>query len=133
MAHTPGPWFVGYSPEYDIDTGDDGQTIGHLTGKDEFDGTVFSVRMLENGEEELVYIAENIRKEETANLIAAAPELLQWRRRSRRWRAEHTDCSIPLADTQGKQAGGVLKQWVQSDARTARDRRSQAGARDVIA
>jgi len=77
MAHTPGPWFVGYSPEYDIDTGDDGQTIGHLTGKDEFDGTVFSVRMLENGEEELVYIAENIRKEETANLIAAAPELLE--------------------------------------------------------
>ena len=77
MAHTPGPWFVGYSPEYDIDSGDDGQTIGHLTGKDEFDGTVFSVRMLENGEEELVYIAENIRKEETANLIAAAPELLE--------------------------------------------------------
>lgn len=77
MAHTPGPWFVGYSPEYDIDAGDDGQTIGHLTGKDEFDGTVFSVRMLENGEEELVYIAENIRKEETANLIAAAPELLE--------------------------------------------------------
>ena len=77
MAHTPGPWFVGYSPEYDIDAGDDGQTIGHLTGKDEFDGTVFSVRMLENGEEELVYIAENIRKEETANLIAAAPEMLE--------------------------------------------------------
>ena len=37
MAHTPGPWFVGYSPEYDIDAGDDGQTIGHLTGKDEFE------------------------------------------------------------------------------------------------
>lgn len=38
---------------------------------------MFSVRMLENGEGEIVYIAENIRKEETANLIAAAPELLE--------------------------------------------------------
>ena len=73
MAHTPGPWFVGYSPEYDIDTGDDGQTIGHLTGKDEFDGTVFMV----TGEDQVEIIAEHIRDEKTAHQIKAIPDMLE--------------------------------------------------------
>ena len=73
MAHTPGPWFVGYSPEYDIDAGDDGQTIGHLTGKDEFDGTVFMV----TGEDQVEIIAEHIRDEKTAHQIKAIPDMLE--------------------------------------------------------
>ena len=73
MAHTPGPWFVGYSPEYDIDTGDDGQTIGHLTGKDEFDGTVFMV----TDEDQVEIIAEHIRDEKTAHQIKAIPDMLR--------------------------------------------------------
>jgi len=73
MAHTPGPWFVGYSPEYDIDAGDDGQTIGYPTGRDEFDGTVFMV----TGEDQVEIIAEHIRDEKTAHQIKAIPDMLE--------------------------------------------------------
>jgi hypothetical protein len=73
MAHTPGPWFVGYSPEYDIDAGDDGQTIGYPTGRDEFDGTVFMV----TDEDQVEIIAEHIRDEKTAHQIKAIPDMLE--------------------------------------------------------
>ena len=73
MAHTPGPWFVGYSPEYDIDAGDDGRTIGYPTGRDEFDGTVFMV----TDEDQVEIIAEHIRDEKTAHQIKAIPDMLE--------------------------------------------------------
>jgi hypothetical protein len=69
---TPEKWYVGYDQEYDIDAGDDGRTIGYPTGRDEFDGTVFMV----DGEDQIEIIAEQIRDERTAHLIAAAPEML---------------------------------------------------------
>mgnify|MGYP001372791436 FL=1 len=72
MPHTPEKWHVGYAEEYDIDAGDDGRTIGYPTGRDEFDGTVFMV----DGEDQIEIIAEHIRDEKTAHLIAAAPDLL---------------------------------------------------------
>ena len=67
MTHTPGKWYVGYDQEYDIDAGDDGRTIGHPTGRDEFDGTIFTV----TGEDQIEIIAEHIRDEKTALRIAA--------------------------------------------------------------
>ena len=73
MSHTPGKWYVGYDQEYDIDAGDDGRTIGYPTGRDEFDGTVFTV----TGEDQIEIIAEHIRDEKTALRIAAAPEMLE--------------------------------------------------------
>ena len=67
MSHTPERWHVGYDQEYDIDAGDDGRTIGHPTGRDEFDGTIFTV----TGEDQIEIIAEHIRDERTAHRIAA--------------------------------------------------------------
>lgn len=67
MTHTPEKWHVGYDQEYDIDAGDDGRTIGYPTGRDEFDGTIFTV----TGEDQIEIIAEHIRDEKTALRIAA--------------------------------------------------------------
>lgn len=67
MSRTPEKWYVGYDQEYDIDAGDDGRTIGHPTGRDEFDGTIFTV----TGEDQIEIIAEHIRDEKTALRIAA--------------------------------------------------------------
>lgn len=67
MSHTPERWRVGYDQEYDIDAGDDGRTIGYPTGRDEFDGTIFTV----TGEDQIEIIAEHIRDERTALRIAA--------------------------------------------------------------
>lgn len=73
MTHMPEKWYVGYDPEYDIDAGDDGRTIGYPTGRDEFSGTVFMV----TGEDKVEIIAEHIRDEKTARLIASAPDMLE--------------------------------------------------------
>ena len=67
MTHTPEKWYVGYDQEYDIDAGDDGRTIGYPTGRDEFDGTIFTV----TGEDQIEIIAEHIRDEKTALRITA--------------------------------------------------------------
>ena len=67
MSDTPERWHVGYDQEYDIDAGDDGRTIGHPTGRDEFDGTIFTV----TGEDQIEIIAEHIRDEKTALRFAA--------------------------------------------------------------
>ena len=67
MSHTPEKWYVGYDQEYDIDAGDDGRTIGYPTGRDEFDGTIFTV----TGEDQIEIIAEHIRDEKTALRITA--------------------------------------------------------------
>jgi len=67
MSHTPEKWHVGYDQEYDIDAGDDGRTIGYPTGRDEFDGTIFTV----TGEDQIEIIAEHIRDERTALRITA--------------------------------------------------------------
>ena len=67
MTHTPEKWYVGYEQQYDIDSGDDGRTIGYPTGRDEFSGTVFMV----TGEDRVEIIAEHIRDEKTAHRIAA--------------------------------------------------------------
>lgn len=67
MTHTTEKWYVGYDQEYDIDAGDDGRTIGYPTGRDEFDGTIFTV----TGEDQIEIIAEHIRDEKTALRIAA--------------------------------------------------------------
>ena len=72
MSHTTKKWYVGYEQEYDIDAGDDGRTIGYPTVESEFDGTVFMV----DGEDQVETVAEQIRDEKTAHLIAAAPEML---------------------------------------------------------
>ena len=67
-------WYVGYEQEYDIDAGDDGRTIGYPTGRDEFDGTVFEVD--EDGDW-IETVAEQIRDEKTAHLIAAVPQMIE--------------------------------------------------------
>ena len=74
----PKKWYVGYAQEYDIDAGDDGRTIGYPTGGSEFDGTVFEVNV--DGDQ-VETVAEQIRDEKTAHLIAAAPDMkeaLEW-------------------------------------------------------
>ena len=72
MTHTTEKWYVGYDQEYDIDSGDDGRTIGYPTGRDIFDGTVFMV----TGEDEVETIAEHIKDERTAHQIKAVPDMI---------------------------------------------------------
>lgn len=73
MTHTPEKWYVGYDQEYDIDAGDDGRSIGYPTGRDEFNGAVFTV----TGEYQIEIIAEHIRDEKTAHQIKAIPDMLR--------------------------------------------------------
>ena len=92
MSQLPEKWYVGYDQEYDIDAGDDGRTIGYPTGRDEFDGTVFMV----DGEDQIEIIAEQIRDERTAHLIAAAPELLAVLEELRESASYWSEYDVPL-------------------------------------
>ena len=76
MKHTPGPWYASYEPEVDCDemiqTGAHSYAFsGGYSEEDFFTGEIFAV---EDGEPVTICTVE---RERDAELIAAAPEMLE--------------------------------------------------------
>ena len=84
MTHTPGPWFVGFSPDMDGESGE--------YGPDVYDSEV-GVFAVIDGEPETVaqpYLEAN------ARLIAAAPELLAVLEELRESASYWSEYDVPL-------------------------------------